>query len=253
MRLLKIATHLGVGFFIAWIVDPRLAALLAICLFPVLILWGVRLAGDTLRRRRRTQVLQFANAQRVVDCSALERELKGFDPALRDWLMRGHLTGVTDYWILDAWSRESAAGKVTLMDFQNTPGYQGVGIPLWRTRHGVLLMQRDVPWPVFVVWRKDWRDSSDNSILPVPQRAINGKDYTAVIGNLVVTAPQPALAMQAVSPLLDALGLADDADIFVMSMGHSLLLVLRKQPPDALAMPSLLEVASAALPGGSDG
>jgi hypothetical protein len=119
---------------------PAALRMAGLCLVPVALLWAWRWLADRSRSSARREAMAGSRYTEVGDRKALSAQLSSFGPSLRDWIMRGYPTGLTQYWVRDAWSARHAGMDFTAFELQTTPGYMGTGIPLWRVRHGALLV-----------------------------------------------------------------------------------------------------------------
>jgi hypothetical protein len=215
---------------------------IAFCLLPVGLLWVWRWVADWHRSTNITSVLGNKEYRPVPERSALAKVFQSMDYPLRDWVMRGHLTGATQYWVRNAWSVERGDKKFTAMEVQTTPGYIGMGIPLWRARHTALIVQSTQVWPEFVLWRD--ADAESKSIQPRAkfQQHRMGRKYRLIpIQGFGVEAPEPHAALALFFALWSHLNQPEDSVPFSMTQGHDLIIFWRKRPPTGEILEQLLK------------
>lgn len=119
---------------------PFMLGVLALCLVPIALLWIWRWLADRSRSRVRCDLLDASPYTRVADRQALSEVFSGVGYPLRDWIMQGYPTGLTQFWVRDAWAAQVDGVEIAAMELQTTPGYMGTGIPLWHVRHGALVV-----------------------------------------------------------------------------------------------------------------
>ena len=215
---------------------------IALCLLLVGLLWVWRWWADWHHSKNITSALSDTVYSPVPERSALAKVFQAMDYPLRDWVMRGHLTGATQYWVRDAWCVEQGDRRFTAMEVQTTPGYIGTGIPLWRVRHSALIVQSTQVWPEFVLWRDAAAAFKSNQPSAKAQQHRRGRKYRLMpIQGFSVEAPQPHLAWAQFFALWSQLGQPEDADLFAMAQGHDLVMFWRKRPPTAETLDQLLK------------
>lgn len=214
--------------------------LMALCLLPVILLWVWRWVTDWRRSKNLTSALSETEYCAVEDSTHLEDVLRVMDYPLRDWVMRGYPTGATQYWVRDAWCVEHADMLFTAMEVQTTPGYIGTGIPLWRVRHGALIVQRAQAWPEFVLWRDPAAASTSNSGTKFEEFRMGQKYQLRYFQGFWVEAKEPQRAWAHFSAIWSQLGQPEHADLFAMAKENDLVLFWRKRPPTAETLKQLL-------------
>jgi hypothetical protein len=132
--------YLALAVVVFYAMAPAALKMAGLCLVPVALLWAWRWLADRSRSSARREVLANSRYTEVTDRRPLSALLSSFAPPVRDWIMRGYPTGLTQYWVRDAWRARHAGMDFTAFELQTTPGYMGTGIPLWRVRHGALLV-----------------------------------------------------------------------------------------------------------------
>lgn len=117
--------------------------------------WAVRWLADRRRQRQRAASMLGHAFAPAPDTGHIAKLITDLGYPLRDWIMRGHSTGATEFRVRDAWTLTRPGLQATALELQTTPGYMGLGVPLWRERHGALLLERDEAWPGFELWGED--------------------------------------------------------------------------------------------------
>ncbi len=215
---------------------------IAFCLLPVSLLWVWRWVADWHRSKNITSALSETVYCPVPERSALAKVFQAMDYPLRDWVMRGYLTGATQYWVRNAWCVEQGDWRFTAMEVQTTPGYIGTGIPLWRVRHSALIVQSTQVWPEFVLWRDAAAELKANKPNPTFQKHRMGRKHQQMpIQGFWVEAPEPNIAWAQFLALWSQTGQPEDADLFAMTQGHDLVMFWRKRPPSAETLEQLLK------------
>jgi hypothetical protein len=221
---------------------PRPALMLmALLLLPVGLLWVWRWWADRQRSEAITAALTGSEYSPVPDRAAVTQVFTALDYPLRDWVMRGYPTGLTQYWVRDAWCVEHGDRQFTAMEVQTTPWYMGTGIPLWRVRHSALIVHSAQVWPEFVLWRDTEAALTANSGAKFQERRMGRKYPLLPIQGFWVEAEQPQRAWEQFFALWSKLGQAEDADLFAMTKDHDLVLFWRKRPPTTETLEQLLQ------------
>lgn len=214
---------------------------MALFLIPVVLLWVWRWWSDWQRSKNITAALNGSKYCPVPDRAALAQVFTALDYPLRDWVMRGYPTGLTQYWVRDAWCVEHGDRQFTAMEVQTTPWYMGTGIPLWRVRHSALIVHSAQVWPEFVLWRDPAAAFTSNSGTKFQEHRMGRKYPLLHIHGFWVEAEQPQRAWEQFFALWSKLGQAEDADLFAMTKDHDLVLFWRKRPPTTETLEQLLQ------------
>lgn len=197
--------------------------------------WAVRWLADRRRQRQRAAAMLGHAFAPAPDTGHIAKLITDLGYPLRDWIMRGHSTGATEFRVRDAWTLTRPGLQATALELQTTPGYMGLGVPLWRERHGALLLERDEAWPGFELWGEDSPDKPDKKSKTFPSRMADGRQRQAMHGCLL-TAADPALAWQTFQAVWAPLDEPMGTHLFAMAQGHTLLLVWRKRPPSGATL-----------------